>query len=243
MIASDTRKKVDAFWADYFGASPADLNGKKTLVFPHKALESYDGVLVFRHADACLVSVPENTPDIERERLRKATPDQAFEPDFLARNFVVWKDRVSPPAWVGVCDPADFKDAPSAARLLAKSDEDAVGRLAEGCGETAWTQSKLALEREHNFGLFEGRDLVAASGYLVMGNALAYVGVITHPQHRGKGHARKVAAASIRNAFERGLVPMWRTPHANEAAIALAKSLGFSHYASTRDVRLVEVEF
>jgi RimJ/RimL family protein N-acetyltransferase len=243
MIASDTLKRVDGFWAAYFGAAPADLNGKKTAVFTHQALQGYDGVLVFRHADACLVSVPENTPEIERERLRKATPEQAFDVDFLARNFVVWKDRVSPPAWVGVCDPADFRDAPSPARLLTREDEDAVRRLAEGCGETAWTQSKLALEREHNFGLFEGKDLVAASGYLAMGDVLAYVGVITHPQQRGKGYARKVAAASIRYAFERGLVPMWRTPQANEAAVALAKSLGFSHYASTRDVRLVESEF
>ena len=178
-----------------------------------------------------------------REKLRGVTPDQAFDPAFLSRTFVVWKDRVSPPAWVGLCDAADFKDAPSPARLLTQADEAAIQALAEGCGEVAWKQSKLALDREHNFGIFDGKDLVAASGYLVMGDVLAYVGVITHPQHRGKGYAKKVTAASIRSALKQGLIPMWRTPQANESAIALGGAVGFKPYALTRDVKLVEDEF
>lgn len=243
ITAGETIRKADAFWADYFGCTVDDINGNKTIVGVHKALESYDGVLVFRHGSACIVSVPEQTPEIERQRLRAATPELAFDPDFLARNFVVWRDRVSPPAWVGVCDRADFKPPPSNARLLTKADEAAVRKLAEGCGELAWKQSKLTIDREPNFGLYVDNVIVAASSYLVMGGVLAYIGVVTHPQHRGHGYARQVVAASMAYAFEKGLIPMWRTPHANAAAIALGSSIGFKHYASTRDVQLVESEF
>ena len=58
MISADTLKKVDAYWAGYFGCSEADLNGKDTKVFTHAALGTFDGALVFRRKDACIVSVP-----------------------------------------------------------------------------------------------------------------------------------------------------------------------------------------
>jgi GNAT superfamily N-acetyltransferase len=243
MAAPDSLRKVDAFWAGYFGCAPEDLNGSKTLVLPHAALQGYDGVLVFRHGGACLVSVPDVVPAVERAKLAAAPPDQAFNPEFLAKTFVVWKDRVSPPAWVGICDRADFRPVPTTARLLTARDGDAIERLAEGCGELAWKASKLVLDREPNFGLFVGNDIVAASGYLNMGGVLAYIGVVTHPAHRGKGYAKAVVSATMNYAFERGLVAMWRTPASNESAISVARSLGFSPYAFTLDVQLTEDEF
>ncbi len=243
MAGPDTIRKIDGFWAGYFGCDPADLNGTKTLVQPHKALKTFDGVLVFRHAEACLVSVPGVVPEIERAKLRAAAPAQAFDPDFLAKTFVVWKDRVSPPAWVGVCDKESFKPVATTARLLTPDDEAAMLRLAEGCGEVAWKQSKLASDRNTNFGLFEGNEIVAASGYLVMGGLLAYIGVVTHPAHRGKGHAKRVVSGSMAHAFGKGLIAMWRTPQEHGAAVKLAGQLGFTHYASTYDVQLTEDEF
>ncbi len=241
--ASDRLRKVDEFWAAYFGCAPEDLNGSRTLVVPHAALQGYDGVLGFRHGGACIVSVPDVVPEVEREKLRGAPPERAFDPEFLSKTFVVWKDRISPPAWVGICEPSDFKPVPSPARLLTAEDSDAIQRLAEGCGELAWKASKLVLDREPNFGLFVGSEIVAASGYLNMGGVLAYIGVVTHPQHRGKGHAKAVASATMKYAFDCGLVPMWRTPASHEAAIAIARSLGFQPYAFTIDVQLTEDEF
>ena len=91
--------------------------------------------------------------------------------------------------------------------------------------------------------MFVGDDLVAASGYIVMGEQLAYIGVVTHPEKRGKGLARAVVTASMKHAFEAGLVPMWRTTHANKSAVRLATSLGFQHYASTYDIQLTEDRF
>jgi len=243
MASPDSLRRVDEFWAGYFGCAPEDLNGSKTLVVPHAALQGYDGVLVFRHGSACIVSVPDAVPPVEREKLQGAPPERAFDPEFLSKTFVVWKDRISPPAWVGTCDKADFKPVATSARLLTARDADAIQRLAEGCGELAWKASKLVLDREPNFGVFSGNDIVAASGYLNMGGVLAYIGVVTHPQHRGKGHAKAVVSATMSYAFERDLVPMWRTPASNEAAVAVARSLGFRPYAFTLDVQLTEDEF
>jgi GNAT superfamily N-acetyltransferase len=243
MTSPDTLRRVDAFWASYFGCAPEDVAGRRTIAVTHAALQGYDGALVFRHADACIVSVPDTTPEVERARLREAAPAAVFDPKFLAKVFVVSTEKVAGPAWLGIADRTDFKSVKSSARLLGDADEAAIARLAEGSGEVAWKQSKLLQIRKPLFGLFQGPDLVAVSGYILMGNLLAYIGVITHPAHRGKGHAKAVVSTAVADAFSKGFVAQWRTPQANEGAVALARSMGFQHYASTYDVQLVETEF
>ncbi len=243
MISADTLKKVDAYWAGYFGCTVEDLNGNATRVFTHAALKSADLALAFRHGDACIISVPESSPEIERSKLRAVKPPQAFDAEFLAKVFVIDSDKVTGPAWVGVADRASFRPSKSQARLLTSADEAAMRDLAEGCGETAWKQSKIELDRLTNFGLFVGPKLVAASGYVNMGGVLAYIGVITHPDHRGKGYAKSVVTASMTHALEKSLLPMWRTLEAHEAAVQLAGAMGFQKYASTLDVQLTPDEF
>lgn len=243
MISADTLKKVDAYWASYFGCAVEDLNGSATKVFTHAALRNYDGALAFRHGNALIVSVPDSSPEIERSKLRAAKPAQAFDANFLAKVFVINSDNITGPAWVGVADRSSFKPAKSPARLLTAADEAAMRELAEGCGETAWKQSKIAIDRQTNFGMFVGPKLVAASGYLNMDGVLAYIGVITHPDHRGKGHAKSVVTASMTHALEHGLIPMWRTLDAHDTAVKLAGAIGFEKYAATLDVQLTEDEF
>src|SRR5437773_3094219 len=143
MISADTLKKVDAYWASYFGVEAAGFSGQKTLVVSHNVLAAYDGALVFRHAGACIVSVPDSTPEIERAKLRAAQPAEAFDPKFLAKVFVINTDKVSGPAWLGIADRANFKSSKSTARILGDADEQAIEKLAEGCGELDWKHSKL----------------------------------------------------------------------------------------------------
>lgn len=238
---SDGLKAVDAFWAGYFGCSPGDLGEARTLVVPHAALEGYDDVLAFRRGPSCIVSVPRAVPESGREKLRRAPPERAFDPELLARSLVVWRDQVSPAAWLGVCLPADFDPAPPRARKLTEDESDAVRRLAEACGEAAW--SATGLPCDPTFGVFADGELVAASGTVTLGGVLAYVGVVTHPERRGRGHAKAAAGASLRDAFERDLIPLWRTPVSNGAAVAVARSLGFRPYALTIDVQLTCREF
>jgi len=242
-VLPENLRKVEAFWASYFGCAPADLASGKTLVLPHAALLGYDGVLVFRHGGGCVVSVPDTVPEIERGKLRKGAPSEVFDPAFLARVFVISTEKVSGPAWIGIADASDFRPVKSAARILGPADREALRRLAEGSGEVAWKQSRLMEDREPAFGLYAGGEIVAAAGYLVMGKTLAYIGVVTHPQYRGRGYAKAVAAVAMEHAFGAGLAAMYRAPRAHESAVKLAGSLGFAPYAETYDVQLVEDVF
>ncbi len=236
-------RQVDEFWAGYFGCLPEEFNEARTLVVPHAALEGYDGVLAFRHGRACVVSVPAAVPEVGREKLRGAPPELAFDRELLARSLVVWPDRVSPPAWVGVCEAAEFKPAPSSARRITSDDSDALRKLAESLGEAGLNAGAPLGDRDSAFGVFVEGELVAASAYVNMGGALAYVRVVTHPRHRAQGYGRAAASASMERAFDQDLVPLWRTTASNEAAVAVARSLGFQSYAFTIDIRLSADEF
>lgn len=243
MTATETTWKVEAFWAQYFGCTPEEYGSDRTVVVTHAALLGYDGALAFRHADGLIVSVPSSVPEVERAKLREATPAEAFDPRFLGKVFVVSIDKVTGPGWLGVADRQDFKPVPSSARLLDDTDEAAIEKLAAACGEVAWQRAALIQIRQPVFGVFEGPDLVAASGYVVMGDLLAYIGVIAHPGYRGKGFAKMVVSSAALYAFDHGFIAQLRTTHTNDSAVALARSLGFHHYASTYDVKLVEDEF
>ncbi len=242
-IPAETLKKVDAFWAGYFGCRPEDLNSSKTLVFTHVALKGYDGALVFRHADACIVSVPQMVPEIERKKLRKGAPQEVFDAGYLARVFVCDPDKVVGPAWLAIADSSMFHPVKTAARPLGDADEDAVKQLADACGEHAWKQSKLLHEGMPLFGLFAGKELIAAAGYVTLGDIIAYMGVVTHPGHRGRGNAKAVMTTALADAFQKGLVAQWRTSFSNDPGISLAQTVGFEQYASTLDVHLIEDEF
>lgn len=241
--AADRFRKVDEFFAGYFGCSTDDLHRARTIVVTHKALAGYDGVLVFRHGPSCIVSVPDTTPQIERSKLQAARPVEAFDRRFLSQVFLVNPRNVRGPASVGVAVREDFKPVRSTARVLGDADEPAIRILAERCGEADWMHSKVAVNRKPLFGLFEGGTLVAIAGYIVMENVLAYTGVVTPPDGRGKGYGKAVVSAAMNSAYENGLIPLYRSMIFSRAAIAVGRALGFQPYASTIDLDLEEYTF
>jgi len=175
--------------------------------------------------------------------LRAADPAQASDPRFLSRAFLVDPGKVHGPGGIGYADRADFRPARTAVRLLVEADWGAVETLAYNCGEAAWTRSRLLYFSGPLFGLFVGDDLLAVSAYVPLGNGVAFVGGLVHPERRGRGLGRKVVHAAMGHAFEAGLVPHLRMLPGDRRTVELGKSLGFRPYASTLDVQLQEEEF
>lgn len=239
MGPTETLRTIDEYWAGYFGCRPEDLSRPGVLAVPHAALSGHLGVLVFRHGPTCVLSVPDLLLPRVRAAVRGRAPDEVFRADFLKALFDNEIDQISGPAWVGFADRDSFRSARlPGTRLLHPEDEAALRRLAEGCGEMAWKQSKVVFNRVPLYGHVEGEEIVAASGYQVLGGVIAYIGVVTHPAHRGKGYGKTVASASTEHALGKGLLAQWRTLRANAPAVAMAERMGFREYAATLDVHL-----
>jgi RimJ/RimL family protein N-acetyltransferase len=67
-------------------------------------------------------------------------------------------------------------------------------------------------------------ELAAVCGYRRWPNGVAHLGIVTSPDHRRHGHARRAASATLRSALDSGLLPQWRARV--PASQALAADLG-----------------
>jgi GNAT superfamily N-acetyltransferase len=89
------------------------------------------------------------------------------------------------------------------------------------------------------FGRFDGGSLVAvASHFLFEEFGIAATGVLTHSEHRRRGHGTAVVSAAVAWALERGLVCEWITNETNVASLALARRLGFELHEIETEFRL-----
>jgi GNAT superfamily N-acetyltransferase len=92
------------------------------------------------------------------------------------------------------------------------------------------------------FGCFEDGQLVAMAGERMAAPGLREIsGVCTHPDHQGRGHARRLMLKLIRRQLLRGETPFLHVMRANEAAHGLYLRMGFRDYCETV-VRVVTPE-
>jgi ribosomal protein S18 acetylase RimI-like enzyme len=84
------------------------------------------------------------------------------------------------------------------------------------------------------FGHFDGDRLVAMAGERTRIADLHEIsGVCTHPDIRGKGHARKLTLKLVHRQLARGKLPFLHVLSTNPAAHALYLKMGFRDYLKT----------
>jgi GNAT superfamily N-acetyltransferase len=90
------------------------------------------------------------------------------------------------------------------------------------------------------FGIFEGSQLVAMAGERMAAGKLREVsGVCTHPDHQGRGLARKLLLKLVKRQMHRGETPFLHVMSANEVARGLYRRMGFGEYRESV-VRVIE---
>src|SRR5262249_46320039 len=86
-------------------------------------------------------------------------------------------------------------------------------------------------EPGENYGYFDGDRLVAMAGERMAAQSLREVsGVCTHPDHRGRGHARKLMLKLVRGQLQRGETPFLHVMRDNASARELYERMGFRVY-------------
>jgi RimJ/RimL family protein N-acetyltransferase len=88
-------------------------------------------------------------------------------------------------------------------------------------------------------GVFIGPELAALASYQLWDEQIAHIAVVARPASRGRGYATAAVSRLTEIVFERWFVPQYRTLESNAPSMALARRLGFVHYATSLAVRLV----
>lgn len=84
------------------------------------------------------------------------------------------------------------------------------------------------------FGCFEAGRLIAMAGERMHAGTLREVsGVCTHPEHQGRGLARRLMHKLIRREMQRGETPFLHVMHSNTGARGLYQRMGFREYGQS----------
>lgn len=121
-------------------------------------------------------------------------------------------------------------DNPSHVRRLTEADAAAFEAFEAGVSEEDLDGASVELDHWMVYGAFAGDTLVAVgSSYPFEDDvALADMGVVTHPEHRGSGHARSVIYALARGALAAEHEPQYRCQIDNTSSVKLATRSGFT---------------
>jgi ribosomal protein S18 acetylase RimI-like enzyme len=84
------------------------------------------------------------------------------------------------------------------------------------------------------FGFFDGDKLIAMAGERMCAGDLHEVsGICTHPEHQGRGLARKLTLKLVRRQLQRGKTPFLHVISHNAPARGLYEKMGFRNYRET----------
>ena len=228
MLSQRSVELVDAAWAQGLGCSVALVRTPGVHVVPGGlGLRGSGGVYLARIGDAVFVYCPEALRRAALEVIGGAEPDEVFSVRTLERIAGDRLEDVRGPAWHGFVDDACFvaDRRPRGGRL--SPDDDRLVELRRACGDGDWEEAGFPPDRGVAYGVEEDGRLVAAGNLAPFRGHLADVGLLTAPDHRGRGLARRLASRMIADALPDAGVVRFRARTTNAPSLAVARALGF----------------
>ena len=231
--------EVDTYWASVFQCSADDVWPPGIVVSPHGAhLADYRGVFLFNRHDACRVSAPSELVEPLKSLAHGQDVLDVFHGDTFVKLLGDQVDRVIGPNWYGYVSRGEYRPASKrGCREITADDARQLDVLRNACGKSDWAEASFD-KVPALFGYFEAHHLVAASNLTAWRVGDDRIGVVTHPEFRGRGYGAAVASAATGRALRTTPVAEWRASGTNTASIKTALKLGFTRYGENLAIRL-----
>ncbi|MDH3686038.1 MAG: hypothetical protein OEP95_07420 [Myxococcales bacterium] len=225
-----------AYWAEHFGIPEAAFADPGPHIVPHAALGGWNGVWAFHRAGIWVVSAPPHL--VPRLRQEQLAPRRLADPAALRD----WLDApgatVVGPAWWGRLDAAELRPPPPVSVEPLRGTDEPVRRFRASIRDEDWNGTGIDLETMDLFGAIEAGEIRALAGCRLRGVGAADPCLLTHPAWRGRGFATAAGHAACRHSLATGRLVFYQTLVSNEAAVAVARRIGFRDEATHLAVRL-----
>lgn len=231
-------RRHHVFWAEFFGIDPGEFETAGVSVVPHVGLIGYGGTWFFMRGARLVVSTPEAWLPHLRHELVDADPVLP-SPAAVSRLFGAELQRSVGPAFHGALTAAAFRPSHTVGvRPIGESDAEALLQFRAECALEQWNDAALDDATLFRAAHFQDDRITALAGFRPWSQTAGDPCVLTHPDYRGRGLAKRVVSAVVAEALAAERVLLYQTLESNPAAVRLALGLGYSRYANHLAVRL-----
>ncbi|MBN1344362.1 MAG: GNAT family N-acetyltransferase [Phycisphaerae bacterium] len=230
--------RIRRYWADALGVPESLVDADGQHVIANAGPRANEFAYVLQCGSTCIVSAGPELLEVIRQRVDEGHLVDPVSVESLRKLFRGLSDDIRGPLFQSYAEAVDFRPATEeGVRKLTAEEHGKLEALAAACDPTEWSHSGLSSPGQGVFACFQSRDIVAAARYAMWKPYAASIGMITHPDCRGRGHGKAVVSAAMRDALDRGHLIIFQTLLGNAPSVALAKRLGCQEYG--RSYRII----
>jgi GNAT superfamily N-acetyltransferase len=132
----------------------------------------------------------------------------------------------------------------TARRLHPENDTAHLLSLYDACSEEDLDAAMILVDEPDPviFGLFQKGQLVAYASHRYWGEIIADIGVLIHPDYRGRGLGKAVVSVLCEWCIQNDVVPMYRVYSDHTHSRGIGRALGFQEMVVMDSLRLMEGE-
>lgn len=222
---------VDVYWAGVFGCPVERLWSPGCSV----TASDMPGAYVLVHGDSCRIAAATSWVPTLAAATRDLDASDALDrrrwPDLLPDDSITVIHGPSVHAYLdSVAELPDPDD-------VVEVDHEALAELRAACPAAEWAEGGFG-DTGRVFGLYRSGMLVAAGNLTDWRDVPSDIGLITHPDHRGRGYGLRVGAFAARFAIAAAGIARYRALADNAASRRIARRLGFAEYGGNLMIRL-----
>lgn len=243
MVQVTSRERVDAFWSNTLGVDASQFHTPGTHVFinpPQRA--TWRGIYALAFDKCACVFVPTDLVDSLSATFASsdlgADVDAIVEPEtWRARTDLTIRSALGPVVHHYLDTPDGLADH-AAGRRINPGDADAITALRKAVGAAEWTAAGFLDQPAVMFGIFEEEKMLAAANLTSGPDAATDIGLVVHPEARGKGLGVQIAATAARQAITMHGIARFRVLASSEHTLGIAATLGFEPYGRNLTIYL-----
>ncbi|MBN8191870.1 GNAT family N-acetyltransferase [Bacillus sp. NTK074B] len=243
MPQKNMKHRVDTHWAEFFGCDGTQMIAPTVSVIQHSdRLRGYNGIYCFNNGTSCIISSPVKYIRELDKAVNGLGPDQAFDSELLGHSIGDEHIKIIGPAFQGYVDSDSFikQSSTSVVELQTEQQKTLLKELRESCTEIEWQHSSIDEEMSPILLRILNGKVVAAGSWRKGESGFLSIGIISHPAHRGQGHAKAIVSALTKRGVTTGATMHYQTLESNTPSVAIAQSLGYVRLGRTMAIRLSE---
>lgn len=238
---------LDNFWARSLGCTEQDLNFNESKIVIREEETDYNRdrskseIDIFERKGNRIVSCSSELEEKLREQ-KNTILDEDITLSDLENTGLEIEDLLGS-AFLSHTTEEKFRKAETPnCRELKQKDDEKLEQLKQESDEEEIENSigEAKIQNRPVFGKFVDGELVAVSSYQVWDGTVGFPDVFVKQEFRGNSYGKQVVSKSTEHILNKELIPVYRKLEKWKSSVGLAKSLGYTKYASTYLLKLEE---